>query len=120
MKPRLATAWLGGCSGCHMSFLDLDERLIHLPSLVEICYSPLMDIKEFPERVDIALVEGAVANEDDLRSLWRIRSTRARWCHSATAPWLETSRRCAMSFRWPTYSGVRTAKLRRASHQTET
>lgn len=72
MKPRFATAWLGGCSGCHMSFLDLDERLIDLAGLVDVCYSPIADIKEFPE-VDIALVEGAVANEDHLREIRLIR-----------------------------------------------
>jgi len=74
VKPRFATAWLGGCSGCHMSFLDLDERLIELAALVEVCYSPIADVKEFPEHVDIALVEGAVANEDHLREIRRIRA----------------------------------------------
>ena len=73
MKPRLATVWLGGCSGCHMSFLDLDERLIDLAGLVEVCYSPVVDTKEFPENVDITLVEGAVANEDNLREIKLIR-----------------------------------------------
>jgi NAD-reducing hydrogenase small subunit len=72
LKPRFATAWLGGCSGCHMSFLDLDERLIDLAALVDVCYSPIADVKEFPE-VDIVLVEGAVANEDHLREIRRIR-----------------------------------------------
>jgi NAD-reducing hydrogenase small subunit len=72
-KPRFATVWLAGCSGCHMSFLDLDERLIDLAGLVEICYSPVVDVKEFPENVDITLVEGAVANEDNLREIQRIR-----------------------------------------------
>jgi len=72
MKPRFATVWMGGCSGCHMSFLDLDERLIEIAGLVDVCYSPIMDIKEFPE-VDIALVEGAIANEDHLREIRRIR-----------------------------------------------
>ena len=72
-RPRLATAWLGGCSGCHMSFLDLDERLIDLAGLVDVCYTPIADIKEFPERIDIALVEGAVANEDHLRDIRLIR-----------------------------------------------
>ena len=82
MKPRFATVWLGGCSGCHMSFLDLDERLIDLAGMVDLCSSPIADVKEFPENVDIALVEGAVANEDHLardpaasasaaRSWWR-------------------------------------------------
>ncbi len=73
-KPRLATVWLGGCSGCHMSFLDLDEGLIELAGLVDLCYSPILDIKEFPEAVDITLIEGAVVNEDNLRELRRIRA----------------------------------------------
>ena len=72
-KPRLATAWLGGCSGCHMSFLDLDERLIELAGVADVCYSPIADVKEFPEDVDIALVEGAVANTDHLHHLRLIR-----------------------------------------------
>lgn len=72
VKPKVATAWLGGCSGCHMSFLDLDERLLDLAGLVELCASPVMDTKEFPE-VDIALVEGAVANEEHLESIRTIR-----------------------------------------------
>ncbi len=72
-KPRIATAWLGGCSGCHMSFLDLDERLIDLAPLVDLVYSPIMDVKEFPEDVDVTLVEGAVANEENLHQLKLIR-----------------------------------------------
>ncbi|HEY6552970.1 MAG TPA: oxidoreductase, partial [Vicinamibacteria bacterium] len=59
MDPiRLATVWLGGCSGCHMSFLDLDEWLITLAGQVRLVYSPIADIKEYPEGVDVALVEG--------------------------------------------------------------
>lgn len=73
MKPKFATAWLGGCSGCHMSFLDLDERLLDLAALVDVCYSPIADVKEFPEAVDITLVEGAVANTDHLREIRLIR-----------------------------------------------
>jgi len=72
-KPRLATAWLGGCSGCHMSFVDLDERLIEIAPLVELVYSPLMDVKEFPSDVDATLVEGAIANEQNLHEIRRIR-----------------------------------------------
>jgi len=71
-KPRLATVWLGGCSGCHMSFLDLDERLIGLAARVDLCASPIADFKEFPE-ADITLVEGAVANEDHLHEIQLIR-----------------------------------------------
>ena len=49
-KRRLATVWLDGCSGCHMSILDLDERLIELARLADIVYSPLVDTKEYPEQ----------------------------------------------------------------------
>jgi len=57
MKPRVATAWLGGCSGCHMSFLDLDERLLELADKIDLVYSPIADIKDFPEHVDVTLVK---------------------------------------------------------------
>lgn len=73
-KIRIATAWLGGCSGCHMSFLDLDERLLELRERAELVFSPVMDIKEFPANVDATLVEGAVANEDNRELLLRIRA----------------------------------------------
>ena len=72
-KIRLATAWLGGCSGCHMSFLDLDERLLDLEASAKLVYSPFADAKEFPNRVDVILVEGAVANVDHLRLAQEIR-----------------------------------------------
>lgn len=73
-KIRLATAWLGGCSGCHMSFLDLDERLLDLAEVAELVYSPIADVKEFPENVDVTLVEGAVANVDHLELAEQIRA----------------------------------------------
>lgn len=64
-KPRVATVWLGGCSGCHMSFLDMDERLIELADKIELVYSPLADLKDFPRDVDVTLVEGAVSNVEN-------------------------------------------------------
>jgi NAD-reducing hydrogenase small subunit len=73
-KLRLATAWLGGCSGCHMSFLDLDERLLDLMEQAELVYSPLADVKAFPQAVDVTLVEGAVANVDHLELARQVRS----------------------------------------------
>lgn len=73
-RPRVATVWLGGCSGCHMSLLDMDERLLELAGRMDLVYSPLMDIKTFPEAVDITLVEGAVANEDNARMLRLVRA----------------------------------------------
>ena len=65
-KVTMATAWLDGCSGCHMSFLDLDQRLIELASKVEIVYSPLVDAKKMPPSVDVGILEGAISTEEDL------------------------------------------------------
>ena len=73
-KAKLATVWLDGCSGCHMSFLDMDELLIELAELVDVVYSPIVDTKEFPDEVDIALVEGAVASVDDEKKIKKIRA----------------------------------------------
>lgn len=72
-RPRLATVWLGGCSGCHMSFLDLDERLIQLAEIADVVFSPFLDVKEFPDGVDVVLVEGAVANKDHWTLIHRVR-----------------------------------------------
>ena len=73
-KLKLATVWLDGCSGCHMSILDMDDRLIEIAELVDIVYSPIVDTKEFPDHVDIALVEGAVASVDDEKKIRKIRA----------------------------------------------
>jgi len=72
-KARIATVWLDGCSGCHMSILDLDERLIELAERVELVYSPLVDTKGYPENVDLVLVEGAVSTEEDLEKIRKVR-----------------------------------------------
>jgi NAD-reducing hydrogenase small subunit len=76
-RLRVATVWLAGCSGCHMSLLDMDERLLDLAGVMDLVYSPLMDVKEFPEQVDIVLVEGAVANEEQLRQIQIVRDRSA-------------------------------------------
>ena len=73
-RARVATVWLGGCSGCHMSFLDLDERLLELAPRLELVYSPIADAKVFPEGVDVTLVEGAVCNEEHLEMARRVRA----------------------------------------------
>lgn len=63
-KPRVATIWLDGCSGCHMSFLDLDEKLLEIFPRLNLVYGPLVDAKAYPDHVDVALIEGAVASEE--------------------------------------------------------
>ena len=72
-KLRLATLWLDGCSGCHMSLLDLDQRLLDLADKVDFVYSPLVDVKIFPEGVDVACVEGAVSSAEDEEKLRTVR-----------------------------------------------
>jgi NAD-reducing hydrogenase small subunit len=56
-----------------MSFLDQDERLLELAEKIQLVYSPIMDVKVFPENVDVTLVEGAVANEEQLETLKKVR-----------------------------------------------
>jgi NAD-reducing hydrogenase small subunit len=64
---------MDGCSGCHMSFLDMDERLLEIVKHVDLVYSPLVDTKEYPENVDVVLIEGAVSSEEDLEKIVKIR-----------------------------------------------
>ena len=73
-KVRVATMWLSGCSGCHMSFLDLDERLVGLMKLIDILFSPIVDtkVKDMPQ-VDVGIVEGCVNNTDQEHELRMLR-----------------------------------------------
>jgi len=72
-KARVATLWLDGCSGCHMSLLDVDEAIIAIAQRADLVYGPLVDAKEFPHDVDVAIVEGAVSSQDDLEKIQRVR-----------------------------------------------
>lgn len=73
-KVTMATVWLDGCSGCHMSFLDIDEALLDLAARIDLVYSPLVDNKAFPEMVDVTLIEGAVSSEHDLEKIRHVRA----------------------------------------------
>jgi len=72
-KMKVATVWLDGCSGCHMSLLDMDAAIISLGRKIDLVYGPLVDAQEFPDDVDVTLVEGAVSSQDDLNKIQRIR-----------------------------------------------
>jgi NAD-reducing hydrogenase small subunit len=74
-RARLATVWLDGCSGCHMSLLDMDEVIIAIAKRVEVVYGPLVDAQEFPKAVDVAVIEGAISSQEDLE---RVRTIRQR------------------------------------------
>ena len=71
-RIRIATASLCGCFGCHMSFLDIDERLIDLVDIVEFDRSPINDIKKL-HHCNIGLIEGGVANEENVEVLRTFR-----------------------------------------------
>ena len=68
-KPRIATVSLAGCFGCHMSLLDIDERILALAELVDFDRSPINDYKAFQGRCDIGLIEGGCCNEDNVHVL---------------------------------------------------
>ena len=72
-KVRLATVWLDGCSGCHISLLDMDEQIVNIAKRVDLVYGPLVDAQEYPKQVDVVLVEGAVSSQHDLEKVRTIR-----------------------------------------------
>jgi NAD-reducing hydrogenase small subunit len=72
-KVKVATVWLDGCSGCHMSLLDIDAAVIALAGKIDLVYGPLVDAQEFPEGVDVTLVEGAVSSVEDEHRIEQIR-----------------------------------------------
>jgi NAD-reducing hydrogenase small subunit len=71
-KIRVATASLCGCFGCHMSLLDIDERILQLVELVEFDRTPITDIKTLGE-CDLGLIEGGVANAENVEVLREFR-----------------------------------------------
>ncbi len=71
-KIKIATTSLAGCFGCHMSFLDMDERLTGLLEQVEFDRSPFTDIKHCG-RCDIGLIEGGVCTAENVHVLREFR-----------------------------------------------
>ncbi len=72
-KPVIATVSLAGCFGCHMSTLDIDERIFTLAELVNFDRSPINDYKSFQGPVDIGLIEGGVCNSENIHVLKEFR-----------------------------------------------
>jgi NAD-reducing hydrogenase small subunit len=72
-KPVVATTSLAGCFGCHMSFLDIDERILELVELVEFNKSPIDDIKTFTKQCDIGIIEGGCCNSENVHVLQEFR-----------------------------------------------
>ena len=72
-KPVVATASLAGCFGCHMSILDIDDRILTLIDLVEFNKSPIDDIKTFTKQCDIGIIEGGCCNSENVENLLAFR-----------------------------------------------
>ena len=72
-KPKVATISLAGCFGCHMSLLDIDERILKLVELVDFDKSPINDIKEFTGRCALGIIEGGCCNEENVHVLQKYR-----------------------------------------------
>ncbi len=72
-KPLVATTSLAGCFGCHMSILDIDERILELVEVVEFHKSPIDDIKTFTKKCDIGLIEGGCCNHENVHILQEFR-----------------------------------------------
>jgi len=72
-KLKVATTSLAGCFGCHMSFLDIDERILQLAEIAQFDRSPLTDIKHCGDKVDIGLIEGGLCNAENVHTLREFR-----------------------------------------------
>jgi len=72
-KPVIATTSLAGCFGCHMSFLDIDDRILTLIDLVEFNKSPIDDIKKFTKQCDVGIIEGGCCNSENVEVLKEFR-----------------------------------------------
>ena len=68
-KPKIATTSLCGCFGCHMSLLDIDDRILQLLEMVDFDKSPIDDIKTFTGRCTVGLIEGGCCNEENVATL---------------------------------------------------
>ena len=80
-KPKVASDWLAGCAGCHMSFLDIDERIVALTELVDLRATPITDLKEPDESgVDVGILEGGISNTYNEEVAKKMR---ARLCGAA-------------------------------------
>ena len=73
-KPIVATTSLAGCFGCHMSLLDIDEKILDLMELVDFHKSPINDIKNFTQMCDIGIIEGGCCNDENVKVLKDFRA----------------------------------------------
>ncbi|HMN11276.1 MAG TPA: NADP oxidoreductase [Bellilinea sp.] len=73
-KPKIASDWMCGCAGCHMSLLDIDERIIQVAELADLRATPITDLKEPDETgVDVGILEGGINNTSNEEVAHRMR-----------------------------------------------
>lgn len=74
-KPKISSDWMAGCAGCHMSLLDIDEKIIQIAELADIRATPITDLKEPDESgVDVGILEGGINNTSNEEVAHRMRS----------------------------------------------
>ena len=95
-QVTVASDWLAGCAGCHMSFLDIDERIVQLLQRVRLCSTPITDLKHPDESgVDVGILEGAVATRRPRKSPGGCAAAARRSSPWAIVPSLAACRPCA-------------------------
>ena len=74
-KPKVSSDWMAGCAGCHMSLLDMDERLAQVVELADLRATPITDLKE-PDAtgVDVGVLEGGINNSSNEEVAHKMRS----------------------------------------------
>ncbi len=75
-KPKVSSDWMCGCAGCHMSLLDMDERLAQVVELADLRSTPITDLKQPDESgVDVGVLEGGINNtaNEEVAHLFRKR-----------------------------------------------
>ena len=113
-KPKVSSDWLAGCAGCHMSFLDMDERIVDVINLVDLRSTPITDLKHPDESgVDVGILEGGINNSaNEEVALFVCAHTARFWWLLAIAQYLAASLPCVTSS--PSKN-----RLRRAYIETE-
>jgi F420-non-reducing hydrogenase small subunit len=71
---KILLAGLAGDSGCQVAMLGLHKTLLDILSANELVFAPtLMDAKQIPDGVDVAIVEGGVRDDHEEHLVKEIR-----------------------------------------------
>lgn len=73
VKPKVGIFSLTSCSGCQMRILDLEDVLLELLSKIDLVAFPLAKDVNEEGSLDIAIVEGAVVQKEEIARIKRLR-----------------------------------------------